>query len=295
MYITISIKRILALFLFLVGAAAGILTCVQIGHAEATSAEVQTEEIEVPIIMYHSMLKDGSGKYIISPDTFEEDLRYLKENGYTTIHMQDLLNYVNKGTALPEKPIMLTFDDGYYNNYLYAFPLAEKYESKIVISPIGYFTDQFSKADANHATYSHMTWDQIKEMMDSGYVEFQNHTYNLHASDGKRLGAKKLRGESLAEYTALLTEDVTKMQQEMQEHTGYTPTTFVYPFGAISDAAVPIIRSLGFSATLGCASQTNTITRDPECLYGLGRFLRPPGQSSASFFKKIAPPKASTS
>ena len=71
MYITISIKRILALFLFLVGAAAGILTCVQIGHAEATSAKVQTEEIELPIIMYHSMLKDGSGKYIISPDTFE--------------------------------------------------------------------------------------------------------------------------------------------------------------------------------------------------------------------------------
>ena len=64
----------------------------------------------------------------------------------------------------------------------------------------------------------------------------------------------------------------------MQEHTGYTPTTFVYPFGVISDAAVPIIRSLGFSATLGCANQKNTITRDPECLYGLGRFLRPPGQ-----------------
>ena len=66
-----------------------------------SSAKVQTEEIELPIIMYHSMLKDGSGKYIISPDTFEEDLQYLKDNGYTTIHMQDLLNYVNKGTALP--------------------------------------------------------------------------------------------------------------------------------------------------------------------------------------------------
>ncbi len=135
MYITISIKRILALFLFLVGAAAGILTCVQIGHAEATSAKVQTEEIELPIIMYHSMLKDGSGKYIISPDTFEEDLQYLKDNGYTAIHMQDLLNYVNKGTALPEKPIMLTFDDGYYNNYLYAFPLAKNTKAKLLFRP----------------------------------------------------------------------------------------------------------------------------------------------------------------
>ncbi len=294
MYVTISMKRILALLLVLAGAAAGALACAHVDAVQQASAEVQ-EGIQLPIIMYHSMLKEGKGKYTITPDTFEGDLRYLKENGYSTINMQDLLDYVQGGPALPEKPVMLTFDDGYYNNYLYAFPLAKQYESKIVISPIGYYTDQFSKADANHATYSHMTWDQIQEMMDSGYVEFQNHTYNLHSSDGKRLGAKKLRGESLADYTALLTEDITKMQEEMQEHTGYTPTTFVYPFGAISDAAVPIVRSLGFSATLTCESRVNTITRDPESLYGLGRYLRPPGQNSADFFKKIAPPASSAS
>ena len=290
MYVTVQIKRVLALLLVLAGAAAGVFTCTHIDRAQPVSAEVQ-QGLQLPIVMYHSMLKEGKGKYIISPSTFEGDLRYLKENGYTTINMQDLLNYVNQGTDLPEKPVMLTFDDGYYNNYLYAFPLAKQYESKIVISPIGYYTDQFSKADANHATYSHVTWDQVKEMMGSGYVEFQNHTYNLHSSDGKRLGAKKLRGESLETYTSLLTQDITQMQQEMQEHTGYTPTTFVYPFGAISDAAVPIVRSLGFSATLTCESRINTITRDPECLFGLGRYLRPPGQSSEDFFKKLAPPK----
>lgn len=290
MYLTVSIKRVLALLLVLAGAAAGVLTCRQIDRVQPASADVQAQEgVRLPIVMYHSILKEGKGKYTVTPAALEEDLRYLKENGYKTVVIRDLLNYVNEGAPLPEKPVMLTFDDGYYNNYLYAFPLAKQYESKLVISPIGYYTDQFSKADANHATYSHITWDQIQEMMDSGYVEFQNHSYNLHASNGKRLGAKKLRGESLAAYTALLTDDVTQMQQEMQEHTGYTPTTFVYPFGAISDAAVPIVRSLGFSATLTCATRVNTITRDPECLYGLGRYLRPPGQSSADFFKKLAP------
>lgn len=292
MYVTFHIKRVLALLLVLATVGACALTSSKIGQAQLASAQVQKEGIQLPIIMYHSMLKEGKGKYIISPATFEEDLKYLKDNGYHTVNMQDLLNYVNEGTALPDNPIMLTFDDGYYNNYLYAFPLAKEYESKIVISPIGYFTDQFSKADANHATYSHVTWDQIKEMMSSGYVEFQNHSYNLHSSDGKRLGTKKLKGESLAAYTALLTDDITQMQQEMQEHTGYTPNTFVFPFGAISNDAVPIVRSLGFSATLTCESRINTITRDAECLYGLGRYLRPPGQSSADFFKKLAPPKA---
>lgn len=75
----------------------------------------------------------------------------------------------------------------------------------------------------------------------------------------------------------------------MQEHTGYTPTTFVYPFGAISDAAVPIVRSLGFSATLGCASKVNQITQNPECLYELGRFLRPPGEKQRRFLPKDRP------
>lgn len=135
MYGTFSMKRILALFLVLVGAAAGVFTYVQMGHVKATNAQVQPEGIQLPIIMYHSMLRNGSGEYTISPETFEEDLRYLKDNGYTTIYMQDLLDYINKQVPLPEKPIMLTFDDGYYNNYLYAYPLAKKYESKIVISP----------------------------------------------------------------------------------------------------------------------------------------------------------------
>ena len=72
---------------------------------------------------------------MLSPAQFESDLKYLKENGYHTVVVQDLIDYVEKGVPLPEKPVMLTFDDGYYNNYYYAFPLLEEYDAKIVISP----------------------------------------------------------------------------------------------------------------------------------------------------------------
>ena len=93
----------------------------------------QEDYVNLPILMYHSILKTNKskGKFIVSPDTFEEDLKYIKDKGYTTVVMKDLIDYVYENKELPEKPIMLTFDDGYYNNYLYAFPLLKKYDCKI--------------------------------------------------------------------------------------------------------------------------------------------------------------------
>ncbi len=256
--------------------------------SRAVNAKNSIVGTRVPILMYHSMLQEKSrqGKYVVSPQLFESDLKYIKDHGYTTIQMKDLLDYVNFGKPLPEKPIMITFDDGYYNNYVYAYPLIKKYNCKIVISPIGINTDKFSETNDNHANYSHLTWTQINEMMDSGYVEFQNHTYNLHASSGKRIGTTKQRGESTEHYSQVLKEDLEKMQQEMKANTGYTPTTFVFPFGAVSDDALPVIKSLGFQATLTCYGKINIINRNPECLYGMGRFIRPAGTSTENFFAK---------
>ncbi len=132
---------------------AGINTAIRQAYAAQTDSMEKQEGVRLPIIMYHSMLKDQSrqGQYVISPDTFESDLKYLKAHGYTSVTMQELIDYVKKGAPLPEKPIVLSFDDGYYNNYLYAYPLAKQYGFKIVIAPIGYYTDQYSKVDDNHA------------------------------------------------------------------------------------------------------------------------------------------------
>lgn len=270
--------------------AAAVLIAAACCTAAAISVEIAkaSQGVKVPIIMYHSMLKEKKrlGKYVVSPDTFEGDLKYLQKNGYHTVTVQDLVDFVKSQKPLPEKPIMLTFDDGYYNNYAYAYPLAKKYNVKIVIAPIGYYTDLFTNGDADHANYSHLTWSEISEMMSSGLVEFQNHSYNLHSSKG-RLGAQKLKRESTASYTALLQKDVGKMQNEMKENTGYTPIAFVYPFGAYCKESENILKKMGFQATLTCKSKINVITQNPECLYTLGRFVRPSGQSSETYFAKI--------
>lgn len=290
MYITLHVRRFFCMLLI---AAAACFTIFLFGqNPTVLKASIPVHKgIPLPAIMYHSMLEKNpkNNQYIVSPKQFEEDLKYLKEHGYTGIFMQDLLDYVNKGTPLPEKPILLTFDDGYYNNYLYAYPLAQKYQTKIIISPIGSAVDYYSEKEANHAAYSHITWDQINEMKASGLVEFQNHTYKLHENTGKRLGTRKLESESKEVYAQVLTADISKMQNEMQEHTGFEPTTFVYPFGAVSYASVPVIKDLGFSASLTCEKKMNYITQKPDCLYGIGRYLRPPGKKSEAFFSHILP------
>lgn len=97
--------------------------------------------IKVPIIMYHSILKSRSGDYIIHPSEFESDLKCIKDNGYETITMTDLIEYVYNDKELPEKPIIITFDDGYYDNLGYAVPLLKEYNMKAVISIVGSYTD----------------------------------------------------------------------------------------------------------------------------------------------------------
>lgn len=288
MYTSVRLKKwvLAAAAALALGCAAGGLLK---GAGAVEAAAPAREGTPLPVIMYHGLLRDEAlqGDYVISPEILESDMAYLQEQGYTALHIQDLLDYVDGKAGLPEKPVLLTFDDGYYNNYLYAYPLAQKYQMKLVVAPIGYYTDQYSETKDEHAPYSHITWDQMAEMQESGLVEFQNHTYNLHGSGGQRLGTKKLAGESSEAYAALLSEDLMRMQKKMEDHLGRAPSCFVYPFGAVSETEPEIIRSLGFRCTLTCESRINYITRDAECLYGLGRWRRPPGTPSGEFFQEI--------
>ena len=247
----------------------------------------ENESATVVILMYHSLLKDPArhGKYVVSPDLFESDLKFLKEHGYSFVGIQELIDFVYSGAPLPKKSVVITFDDGYYNNYLYAYPLLEKYDAKMVISVIGKYTDLYDGEKPN-AYYSHVTWDMINEMLASGRVEIGNHTYSMH-TNGERRGSKKIKGETDEHYSKILTEDIGKLQAEMFEHTGTYPSVYTYPFGAISNASFGIIADMGFLASLSCAEKPSTVTRGkPESLRCLGRFLRPTKISSADFFEK---------
>lgn len=254
--------------------AALLLSGLTIGDVSAGGADFSGEPPAcVPILMYHEIKTYKTGKDVILPSEFENDLEYLEENGYTAVTMEDLLAYAEDEADLPEKPIVLSFDDGYLSTYVYALPLLKKYHSKIVFSIIGKNTDDFSAIPDDDLDYSHVTWDQLNEMLDSGCVEVQNHSYNLHKY-GKRVGCEQLPGETYEDYEKLLAGDVEKLQTEIALKTGRVPTTFVYPFGGYSETTDRILRELGFQATLTCDYGVNLITRDLDSLFRLKRICR---------------------
>ncbi len=244
--------------------------------AEVTGTENLAEEGEVvlPIIMYHEIKTFKLGKDVISPYEFESDLKYIREHEYHTITMTELINYVNEGGELPQNPIVLSFDDGYLSTYQYALPLLRQYQMKIVFSVIGRDTDNFSEYPSKNIDYAHVTWDQLREMSESGCVEVQNHTYNLHAYTQSRLGCMQSSGETLSHYEQLLTDDISLLQEKIMAATGTVPNTFTYPYGKSSESTLPIIKSLGFEAVLTCNYGVNIIGDDPEALYKLKRVCR---------------------
>ncbi|MDF2942355.1 MAG: polysaccharide deacetylase [Herbinix sp.] len=244
------------------------------------------QPICVPIMMYHQVKGNYFSKDVISPYEFESDLKYLKENNYNTITMTQLIDYVYEGKELPQNPIILSFDDGYLSTYKNVFPLLQKYDMKIVLSIIGKVTDDFSKVVDNNINYAHSSWNQIKEMNDSGLVEIQNHTYNLHKVCDGRYGCGQMANETISNYEKLMIEDVIILQEKIKLVTEKVPNTFTYPFGKYNDNTDTIIKKLGFKATLSVKFGVNMISREkPEKLFGLKRICRAHKQSIGKLIK----------
>lgn len=255
---------------------------------EPASAEV-SEEIFVPVIMYHSLLKDPdrAGEYVVSPDTFKADMKYLQDNGYTTVFVRDLIDYVENGADLPDKPVVVTFDDGHYNVMEYALPFMRENNIKGVINIVGAYTEKSTAEGDHNPAYSYLTWEEISELEQSGVFEIGSHTYDMH-SIGVRSGCKKRYGENTVTYRNALIEDIGGLQELLTEKSGVTPITFAYPYGFISEESVPTLREIGFKALLTCYEKPNYISRDdPDCLLQINRYNRPAGVSTEEFMEKI--------
>lgn len=268
-----------------------IMLCVVITVAAAAAATSRTESsyIRLPVIMYHHISANSNalGEYVISPEQFRDDLVYLKEQGYTTVSAKQLIEYVSGKGTLPEKPVLITFDDGYASFYAYAFPILKELKMHAIFSIIGTHTDKYSESDDSNINYAHVTWDQVAELAQSGLVEIGNHTYNLH-SIGLRKGCRIRNGENEEEYRKMLIDDVSLLQKKIKQITGSEPTVFTYPFGAHCSQGCEVINQLGFSVTLGCEEKVNKLTQgSPEGLKMLGRYNRASGKSSEDFFKGI--------
>lgn len=237
----------------------------------------QGRQVTVPVLMYHSILqsKQKQGRYTIGPDALEADLNYLKEQGYTTVVAEDLVRFVEDGVPLPEKPVMITFDDGHYNNVTYAEPLLEQYGMRAVIFVVGAFCEKSTREGEQNPNYSYVSWDTLRGMAERGIWDIQSHTWDMHDSCGKRYGIRRMKGESESVYMEALRKDATDMAARLQEVTGKAPVAFAYPFGCRSAAGDEVLKELGYHITFGCEDKQAVLTTgQPECLLGICRLLR---------------------
>ena len=215
-------------------------------------------------------------------------MEYIKKKGYETINMTDLIKYVKGKNELPEKPIIITLDDGFETVYTYVYPLLKEMNMCAVVSIVGAYTTFFTEYPDHNIQYSYLDWNQVKELVKSDVIEIQNHSYDLHKNNSTRNGISKNNTEDVATYNNEVGADINKLQNILKEKTNYIPNTLTFPFGAYKEETILLAKNLGFDAALLCEERINKIKKgDTECLYHLGRYNRPASISTEKFFEKI--------
>lgn len=220
---------------------------------------INPQDQDIPIFLYHSVkpeLEEGdSGSMVVTTENFENDLKYLSENGYTSIDLDTLIDsYNNPKAKLPKKPFVITFDDGYLNNYQHAYPLLQKYNTKAIMHTIVWSVGRDSFVLNDDPITPHFTWDQAREMIDSGLIELGSHSFDMHSPAGISygyeedcgLGLAPMEGESNSEYYDRIYKDIERSNLIMEENLGIKVNAFAYPYGIYNDTVIDVVKDLGF-------------------------------------------------
>ena len=224
-------------------------------------------KVNVPILMYHHFTTDINecNDNIILVDKFKQDMKILKNEGYTTISFKELYDFVENDGPMPKKPIIISIDDGYLSNYEYAYSILKDLDMKACIFEIG-------KTVGNvDISLPHFSYSEAKEMYESGYIDIQSHTYNLHNIDVRK-GILKLDTETEEEYISMLANDLMLSKNGIESNIGNSAFALSYPYGLFDTLSLEVIKSLGFKITVVTDEGINIIERNNlECLYNLKR------------------------
>ncbi|MGB9694552.1 MAG: polysaccharide deacetylase family protein [Caldisericaceae bacterium] len=185
----------------------------------------------VPILMFHNVgpWSDNSSNLskslTIQPKLFGEMIDYLYKNNFTPITLKELDDIWKGNTPMPQKPIVLTFDDGDQGVFQYAYPLLKEHHFHFVLFLITRYI--------NRNTHFYMKRSEILEMLNSGLCEVGSHTRD-HVNLGKRS-------------KAIILYEVGSSTSDIKKYLSYTPTSFCYPFGGYSYTAIQVLKKFGYN------------------------------------------------
>jgi len=202
-----------------------------------TEAIMKTESspsVCVPILLYHRFGTSVADSMTVTTPVFKSHLEYLSQNGYTVIPLKQLVNYyLGKGTALPQKAVVIVVDDGHKTVYTDMLPLVKKYRV-----PVTLFLYPSALSNASYA----MTWEQLKEIRKTGLFDLQGHTY-WHPNFRKE--QKKL---SPAEYEKFIAMQLNKSRDKLNRELCVHVDMLAWPFGIYDGHLIAKAAEAGYIA-----------------------------------------------
>lgn len=283
--------------------------CLLTGLAYAAPAEQSTQPAAaaaqssapatdyLPVLMYHHFDENpGDSKMIVSPERFDEQMAALKQAGYTAVTPAQIVDYVDNGTPLPDKPVWISMDDGYESNLTYAAPILQKYGLKTTIYCIGISVGKSTYKDFGVPIIPHFSYEEAKKWVDAGVINVQSHTYDMHNVSGLdvtgyRRGVLPRVDEQLDSYMTTFREDFKKSNDAIRAAFGYDSLAFAYPYGLHNAVTEGMLQTMGVRLTVTIREGINTLVQgDPSCLYSMTRFNIIDDVTGAQLLEKIKEP-----
>lgn len=255
------------------------------------------------VLAYHDV-EDGAAdqRYMaVRTSALNEQFAWLKQNGYRPVSVDQILRAQNGGPALPDKAVLLTFDDGYSSFYHRVFPLLKAYNWPAVLAPVGVWLDAPADKLVDFGGLMtprdrFLTWQQVREVSASGLVEIGAHTYASHyggianpqgntepAVANRLYDGKAGRYESEAEYRRRIGKDVELITRRITAATGKAPRVWVWPYGAAGGVALDIVRQRGYRLALTLENGLGDVNRPDN----VPRLLIAGNPSLASFAQQV--------
>lgn len=201
----------------------------------------------LPVLMYHKVISSGNPDFLsIKRNDLEEQFKYLKEKGYNTILLSDLHQYMARGVPLPEKPCLITFDDGYRNNYTEMFPLLVKYSLRANIFLVASFLETDGKSEEEY-----MRPEELK-LMANGSVEYGLHS--LKHDSYKDMSLEAIKADVLA-----CREIFTRLEIPVQPALAYTYGAFPKTDRLKRQAMFSLFESLGIKMAFRIGNRKNPL------------------------------------
>jgi peptidoglycan/xylan/chitin deacetylase (PgdA/CDA1 family) len=186
--------------------------------------------LHVPVLMYHHVQPElvakelGQTALTVDSGVFDQQMAYLASSGYTPIFANELTNALLTHSQLPGKPIVVTMDDGYADNAIYALPVLQRYNIK---------ANAMLASGLMGGNPDMLTWDQVNQLKSSGLVYFTNHTWSHYAiSNGPQ---------------SKIESEIDTAQGQIQDHTGQTVNVFTYPYGSFNNNAIETLQRKGYA------------------------------------------------